>query len=232
MDIEAIIAKAAAAATAAAAKESAKDKKKVQVSVDSPLAKRAAAAEKSRMLLEASRAKEVKQGLDLVEELLRDISPNVLRAITREDADRLLNSGVRLVINFTKTDASGSIPSFTITRGSVKTDRTIHRNSIEQWAASEAMFLDRYRQQGGNPNISSHHELMLELIEVNKENNRLRMMLKIAGEKALQESRVDAPMVPGSTETVSQPPVPAGAVSDVAQPKSPENIAADSSAAS
>jgi len=228
MDIEAIIAKAAAAATAAAAKESAKesakDKKKVLVSVDNPLVKRAAAQEKARTLLEASRAKEQKAGLDLVEEFLRDISPNVLRAITHDEADRLLNSGVRLVIHFSKTDASGSIPSFTITRGSSKTDRTIHRHSIEQWAESEKMFLDRYRQEGGNPNISSHHELMLELIALNKENERLRLMLKRAGEKALQESSVDAPMVPGSTENVVSATSQVSTQPDGTQPEARENI--------
>lgn len=208
MDIEEIIAKAAAAATAAAKSNADKTKRKEQVSADSPMAKRAAAQEKAKTLLEAARAKEQKAGLDLVEEFLRDISPNILRAITREDAGRLLNSGVRLVINFSKTDASGTIPSFTITRGSAKTDRTIHRNSIEQWAASEQMFLDRYRQQGGNPAISSHHELMLELIQVSKENARLRLLLERAGEKMARESQGDGEMLPGSTEVaVVQPEV-------------------------
>jgi hypothetical protein len=202
MDIEEIIAKAAAAATAAAKSNADKTKRKEQASLDGPLAKRAAAQEKARTMLEAARAKEQKAGLDLAEEFLRDISPNILRMITREDANRLLNSGVRLVIHFSKTDASGTIPSFTISRGSVKTDRTIHRNSIEQWADSEKMFLDRYRQQGGSLTASSHHELMLELIEVNKENKRLRLMLERAGEKAMREA--DGPMPPGSTE-VSQP---------------------------
>jgi|GEM_PF-4193741 len=223
--MDAIIAKAAAAAQAAKAKEMAKEKKverKIQVAADSPVSKRAAAAEKSRLLLEAARAKEVKQGLDIVEELLRDISPNVLRAITREDAGRLLNSGVRLVIHFSKTDASGTIPSFTITRGSPKTERTIHRKSIEDWAASEAMFLDRYRKAGGNPNISSHHELMLELIELNKENVRLRLMLERAGQKALRESQEeDGAMLPGNTsQTADVTPV------DAQTAQSPENLAA------
>ena len=217
MDIEAIIAKAAAAATAAAKDNEVKAKRKEAASADSPLAKRAAAQEKAKSLLDAARTREQKAGLDLVEEFLRDISPNILRAITREDADRLLNSGLKLVIHFTKTDASGQIPSFTVTRGSVKTDRTIHRNSIEQWAASEKMFLDRYRSQGGNPNISSHHELMLELIEVNKENKRLRMLLERAGEKAMRDA--DGPMPPGSTEVKLDSTTP-----DATQPEVRENI--------
>jgi hypothetical protein len=240
MDIEEIIAQAAAAATANAAKGAAKDKKKLQtqaqVTADGPIARRAAAAEKSRVLLEAARAKEVKQGLDIVEELLRDISPNVLRAITRDDADRLLNSGVRLVIHFSKTDASSTIPSFTVTRGSVKTERNFHKNTIEQWASSEALFLDRYRQQGGNTSISSHHELMLELIEVNKENKRLRTMLMRAGEKALHESQHDAPMGPGSTEGIVAE-TPARAIEEMvplseAQAEGAENIGGGESASS
>ena len=230
MDIEEIIAKAAAAAVASAKSNADKTKRKEQASPDGPLAKRAAAQEKARTLLEASRAKEQKAGLDLAEEFLRDISPNILRMITREDADRLMNSGVRLVIHFSKTDASGTIPSFTISRGSVKTDRTIHRNSIEQWAASEQMFLDRYRQQGGTPNISSHHELMLELIEVNKENKRLRLMLERAGEKAMREA--DGPMPPGSTEVSHPVSAPVSTTSDAKPSEVRENIPAGEAVAS
>lgn len=204
MDFEEIIAKATAAAKAAAeeaAQKAEKAKKREAASAaDTAAAKRAAAQEKAKGLLEAARAKEVKQGLDLAEEVLRDISPNILRFLTREDADRLLNSGVRLTIHFSKTDDSGTIPSFSIQRsGAAKMTRTIHRASIEQWAASESMFLERYRRDGGNPSISSYHELMLELIRLNKENDRLRLLLERHGQEML--ARTEAPMVPGSTET-------------------------------
>lgn len=182
LDIEAIIAKAAAAAREAAEKAGEKAEKvakRREAAVDSPAARRLAAQARSKALVDAARQREAKQGLDLVEELLRDISPNVLRFLSREDADRLINSGVQLIINFSKTDEAPSVPSFTIRRsGSSKLNRTIHKASIEQWASSETMFLERYRREGGDPNISSHHELMLEIIRLTKENSRLRNIVE------------------------------------------------------
>lgn len=196
IDMDAIIAKAAADAVAAANKA---NKAKAAAEASSAAAKKAAHQERAKTILEASRAREMKAGLDLAEELLRDISPNVLRFLTREDKDRLIKSGVKLIINFNATDQSGSVPSFTIQRSAGdKNTRTIHRASIEQWAASEAMFLERFRREGGNPQVSSYHEVMLENIRLMKNNNRLRLLLERQGQKMLEEA-----------ESMPIPPMPA-----------------------
>jgi len=176
MNMDEIIAKARANALAAAEAALEKQRRKEQQAADNPAARRAVAAEKQRKVLEAARQREAKLGLDLAEEFLRDISPNILRLMARDDIGRLMSSGIRLTINFSKTGEANP-PSFAIFRSGSKGERIIYRPVIEQWAANDAMFLEKFRQESGGIQVSSAHEMLLEMLRLTRENNKLRSYL-------------------------------------------------------
>lgn len=229
MDMDDYIAAALKAANAAKDKEQKKseksEKSERKVQIDSAAVKRAAAAEKGRTLLEAARAREMKQGSDLVEEFLRDISPIILTFMAREDAHRLRDSGHKLIINFSKVDGANA-PSYTVIGGSGKgkNDRLIPSASIAKWAENDAMYLAKYHSEGGPPTVSSRHEMLTELRRVNKENARLRLLLERAGERALEESK---PMPAGNTPVSDVPTnIQADVPSSIPAPAATSEVAA------
>jgi len=191
---------AVAEATAKAKQEVAKQESSVEF-------RRKQAQEQAKKLQDIAREQSTRNGMDIVESWLRDISPSILRMAERDDIARV--DGLRVTVNFGKCDASSSPFSFIIQKnGNVKTQRVLHRPTIMQWAEHEQVLVDRYRQQTGEQfTASSTQDMLNEMIRMAKEIKSLRHLLNVAHNLNNDEGENEGPLpVPENIATAAPAP--------------------------